>query len=341
MDAINQIGMYSTTPHRRLVLTLLYVPVVAFGFGMETIVTPLAAASQPSSSSSSTTTTTKTALILLNTPIDGSPLFYHLWDTADVRICADGGANRLYRLKNSTTSTAATRSTTLLIPDIIVGDLDSLHDTTRAYYANEQQQHGVEILHDPDQDTNDLDKAIRVAQQRLSSSFGVTTTTTTIVIYGSMGGRLDQSMACLHALLKYSNNDDNSTTRRYFWYSDTSMACVIPPSSSTAAAPHRLVLRLPPSPSSSSSEDHETVVVTEGPTCGLLPLGEPVESVTTTGLQWNLHEQPTRFGDGLVSTSNRILSKNSEGLWLTIRTSHPLVFTAEIQCGMKTEWTEE
>jgi thiamine pyrophosphokinase len=63
-----------------------------------------------------------------------------------------------------------------------------------------------------------------------------------------------------------------------------------------------------------------------GPTCGLLPVGQPA-TVTTSGLEWNLTEQETKFG-GLVSTSNHLKSDVVE-----VHTTAPLVFTLEIRKG--------
>lgn len=43
----------------------------------------------------------------------------------------------------------------------------------------------------------------------------------------------------------------------------------------------------------------------EGPSCGLIPIGESAQ-ISTKGLQWNLTSQVTKFGD-LISTSNNVL----------------------------------
>jgi thiamine pyrophosphokinase len=63
--------------------------------------------------------------------------------------------------------------------------------------------------------------------------------------------------------------------------------------------------------------------------CGLLPIGGACAAVTTTGLRWNVSEQRLAF-DGLVSTSNKLAISSpatSAPVDVTIRTSHPLVWT--------------
>ncbi len=58
---------------------------------------------------------------------------------------------------------------------------------------------------------------------------------------------------------------------------------------------------------------------------GLVPVGEKVEKVTTTGLKWNLDKSQLGFGL-LVSTSNAF-EKNAEKV--TVDTSGTLLFTLE------------
>ena len=65
----------------------------------------------------------------------------------------------------------------------------------------------------------------------------------------------------------------------------------------------------------------------EGPGCSLLPLGGPVRNVTTTGLQWDVHDAPMRFG-GLVSSSNR--AADAESGLITVCTSEPLVWSCDL-----------
>lgn len=255
----------------------------------------------------------RVAMIILNTPISGSPLFHQLWNQSTYKVCADGGANRIRRLE--------------LVPDVITGDLDSLTEATREYY----HKRNVRILQVIDQDRNDLDKALALIDPQEYDS---------IVVYGATGGRLDQLMASIQELYAYSlatekwNTPAAIKTRKVvstqqqpccanlFLYSDTSMACLLQPD-----IRHRLLLQ---------RCDNVAETVAEGPTCGLLPVGEPVTSVTTTGLKWNLLDAPTKFG-GLVSTSNKIVDYDN----LTIVTSHPIVFTAETHSGAPSEWTQD
>jgi thiamine pyrophosphokinase len=309
----------------------------------------------------------RTALIILNAPIQSpmSPLFQQLWHSSSFRVCADGGANRLLnvchpmslgqnptvvvtRMDDPSTAAAAaaaaveSNTTTSYIPDCITGDLDSLLPATRQYYL----QHGVRIVPVPDQDTNDLDKAIVAVLEHfavndataVASSIGeplLPAATIRCVVYGAFGGRFDQEMASFQSLYKYNNNA-TTVSLQLFLYDDHTMAFLLP-----AGCINHIHLLSPTASRNATTTSSSTATTTsehvsEGPTCGLIPLGGTVESVTTTGLQWNLHNQPTMFG-GLVSTSNRMVTADAT---MTVVCSHPLVFTAQVHAGIATVWSD-
>ena len=263
---------------------------------------------QGSQSSSATTTT----LIILNSPIFGSgsngngysnPCFDKLWTQSHRRVCADGGANRLHKYNPA------------LVPDLIRGDLDSLDPNVKAYY----ESRGVKIERDPCQDTNDLDKALQACCTNESNDRDKNTnsTRTTILIYGAFGGRFDQEMASMQALYKWGPK----FSYQIYLYSDETCAFLLP-------GDHQQThIRLPfygdanPTLTASSSSSS----MGEGPTCGLIPLGTKCDECVTDGLKWDLDAtMPLEFG-GLVSTSNRLMKPV-----VSIRASHPLVFTAEL-----------
>jgi thiamine pyrophosphokinase len=66
-------------------------------------------------------------LIILNQPLPSFSIFSRLWNNCSVRIVADGGANRLFRLLPE-----AERER--FVPDLIIGDLDSLADNVNHFY---------------------------------------------------------------------------------------------------------------------------------------------------------------------------------------------------------------
>jgi thiamine pyrophosphokinase len=169
-------------------------------------------------------------------------------------------------------------------PDLIVGDLDSIEQSVRDHYSSK----GVTIIQDPCQDSNDLDKALQQAVQHSDID--------NIIIWGAFGGRFDQEMASIQALFKW-----NHLHFRLVLLNEHNCAVLLNTGHHTIELQHHM-----------------------GRTCGLIPMGGPCESVTTTGFEWDLNQQSMEFG-GLVSTSNRLT-----GTHATVETSHALLLTIQV-----------
>ena len=220
-------------------------------------------------------------------------------------MCADGAANRLM------TNEHATRP---LLPDYVHGDLDSIDPQVRKWMESQ----GVQVSQNSGQDSTDLDKCLELVQN-ISAENGANgangassengengengrDVSSNILVLGAFGGRLDHEMANLNCAMRWSQNRDLSSMTLF---SEHSLAYVLSPGT------HIIYPDL-----------HF-----EGPTCALIPLGAACESVTTTGLKWNLNASRLEFG-GLVSTSNAMNSNVSK---ITVTTSHPLLWTTEIK----------
>jgi thiamine pyrophosphokinase len=87
-----------------------------------------------------------TALIIANSILPAATILDECRQRADLILCADGGANR-----------ACERG---VIPDFIVGDLDSILPETRAAFSN------VKYIHRPSQYATDLEKTLQFAVER-------------------------------------------------------------------------------------------------------------------------------------------------------------------------------
>lgn len=66
-------------------------------------------------------------LIMINSESMNIDMTTTLWNSFEYKICADGGANRLFDQL-----TVARRS--LFVPDFIIGDLDSVRDEVKQFY---------------------------------------------------------------------------------------------------------------------------------------------------------------------------------------------------------------
>lgn len=101
--------------------------------------------------------------------------YRHIADDADCILCADGGANYAYSLQ--------------LVPDCIIGDMDSIVGEVRDYFGGLE----VPIKKYPRQkDFTDTQLALSEAEARGADE---------IILLGSLGKRLDHSLSNLYSCM--------------------------------------------------------------------------------------------------------------------------------------------
>jgi len=120
------------------------------------------------------------AVIVANGELEPHTRLRQLWERADLRIAADGGARNA-------------RLSLERVPHTIIGDMDSLDDETRAWADG---QHAEFIQHPVAKNETDLELALLLAQQRGARH---------ITILGAFGGRADQSVANVMLLTRAPN----------------------------------------------------------------------------------------------------------------------------------------
>jgi len=118
-----------------------------------------------------------TALIIVNGLLPQPPILTDCLRQVDQIICADGGANR---------ACAAG-----IIPDVIVGDLDSITPETRAQLCT------TTYLYRPSQYATDLEKTLQYAvEQHIQKA----------LLVGMTGFRLDHQICNLHMMEKFATH---------------------------------------------------------------------------------------------------------------------------------------
>jgi thiamine pyrophosphokinase len=137
-----------------------------------------------------------------------------------------------------------------VIPHIIKGDFDSIRPEVKKYYENA----GSQVVHDSNQDTTDLQKALSAVSllsrrdERLQKAL--------LVVVGGLGGNISQELSNFNCMFE-------SQDHRICFAGDTNVVMVMHPGMHTILSP-------------------------PGIKCGIIPLGCPVDKVTTKGLKWNL-----------------------------------------------------
>ena len=120
------------------------------------------------------------AVILANGDYPSSPLPLKVLNEAPYVVCCDGGADE-YIAKGH-------------LPDVIIGDGDSLSEENRLKYANL-------LHHNPDQETNDQTKAVQ---------FLLSEGKKRIAIIGATGKREDHTIGNISLLMEYAHMGVNA-----------------------------------------------------------------------------------------------------------------------------------
>ncbi|CAM9946902.1 unnamed protein product [Phaeothamnion confervicola] len=346
--ASQQPAVHATTIHRNDFLSPPLFPTKSAATGTSAAsgaTSSAAAAEQPTAAPPSP----PPVLIILNSvSAKQLPGLRQLWACTGLRLCADGGANRLH-------DHLPEPERGLLVPDVIKGDLDSLRPDVREYY----ESRGAEVVEAEEQDNNDFEKCLLEAEARLGGGEGgggggkINTS-------GTAGGRGSSAdgTAAARTPGKAAGAADASTaageTAARGGAAAAAGASAVGNSAARSvtvvawgafggrfdqemAAMHllhryagrfgRLVLvgggnlAFLLSPGA-----HHIVPDTrfEGPTCGLLPIGGPCRQVTTKGLRWDLDGATLEFG-ALVSSSNSVAAET-----VSVTTDAPLVWTTTL-----------
>ena len=114
------------------------------------------------------------ALIIANGQLPPRQLVRSLASSANLIVCADGGANHARRMD--------------IRPDIILGDLDSISPSTKLIYKR------IPLLLISSQESTDLEKAVRYCLERKCKS---------IDVIGALGSRIDHAIGALGVFKKF------------------------------------------------------------------------------------------------------------------------------------------
>jgi len=232
------------------------------------------------------------ALIVLNQPITHYlRIIRRVWKNAFTRIAADGGANALYE------AASACGDDSFDNLDVIIGDLDSVTNKTRAYFeAATPSKPRTEVIHDPSQYSTDFGKAVDYVRDQHGMPVD-------IVAIGGLGGRVDQGVSQLHHLYLFQQHPRYDEGRMYL-FSGESLTFLL------KTGYHQIRVR----------EDGQEDVFAKW--VGILPLKEP-SHITTKGLEWDVTDWETEFG-GMLSTSNHVLPETKV---VEVHTTKDVLFT--------------
>ena len=233
------------------------------------------------------------ALVLNNTL---PRCFAEVWEGADLRVAADGGADRVIeafaRADDDGSEAWPPPRLARAPPDGVIGDLDSITPRARALFASPSGPFAstevVDLHHD--QDSTDMDKCFKWIARRAAHEGR----RYCVFVLGAFGGRFDHEMANLNVVVRLFEQADSAIDAFLVGGSPCTVATILRPGLS------RIILHsrtLGVGVGVGSSEGWA------GVGCALMPVLGGACVVTTRGLRWDMTNQEMRFG-ALVSTSN-------------------------------------
>ncbi|PTU17831.1 hypothetical protein P175DRAFT_0504588 [Aspergillus ochraceoroseus IBT 24754] len=242
------------------------------------------------------------------------------------------------------------------LPDVIIGDLDSVRPAVRTHYENL----GVRVIEDEDQYSTDFTKSLRYLRSHAgeilssssssSSSSPGTPNRLEILVMGGLGGRVDQAFSQIHHLYLmsslYSSSSSSSSTAPaaattttttqpqnhpvtgdLYLISEESITFILARGKNTIHTPRTNRGDLArPTPHEKQNENDPPPFLEEN--IGIVPLCGPAR-ITTRGLQWDVENWSTEIG-GQLSTSNHIRSERVE-----IESDVAVLFTLELAGRLK------
>lgn len=212
-------------------------------------------------------------------------LFHNLYSQSSIRIYCDGAANRVYHKYYSQHDGFKYK------PDLLIGDFDSIEPEVLNYF----QSIKTPIHNDTSTDTTDLHKALNYINHKYSNTIHEYT----VVVYNIYGGRLDQEIGCLHTLYQYTSYYKQLIMLNQYNYTELLLA-----------GKHIIQLNN----NAQKINQH----------CGFWSLHGDVQSVSTTGLLYNVTNQCIGF-NGLISYCN-VIDNNI----VTIDTSDKIIWNTEL-----------
>ncbi len=121
-----------------------------------------------------------TAVVVAGAPLAWTEPLAALAASGRPLLAADGGANHLARIG--------------LMPEVVIGDLDSLTAPVRAWVGEHR------LLHRPDQDRTDLDKTVAHVFDELGAL--------RLTVLGALGGRVDHTIGNLGLVARLARGTD-------------------------------------------------------------------------------------------------------------------------------------
>jgi thiamine pyrophosphokinase len=272
---------------------------------------------EPAEFGYASTSNERAALVLLNQPYSNIEIRL-LWANCSLHVCADGGANQLYRYFDQEEERRQ------YIPEFIVGDLDSLEEEISQYYTSK----GCVVIRQSSQYATDFNKAINVVQlyfhsgelqrvlrgtefsldnglQELVQSNNVEDDDSIkICVLSALGGRFDQT---IHSINQLYTLNSRFPKLLFYFITNVDIIFLVKKGLNYIKYPNKSVFNK-----------------SSMPICGLLPLGTEVV-LNTHGLRWDVENWQSGMR-GNVSSNNGITGIDG----FTVSTTDDIVMNIEI-----------